>query len=104
VSSFRREIVVTVDGVDYKCQTKAIDYTNAEVSLARDGGTVEKNAMALRFRIAFAVFRRCHPDEPTARSFPVFLDVLDDIDETPDDLEDGDPLDPTPLAGTVDSP
>jgi hypothetical protein len=103
VSTFRQNMVITVDGEDFKCQSKAIDFTNAEQQLARDGGTVEKNAMALRFRIAYCVFRRCHPDEPAARAFNLFLEVLDDIQEEAQ-LEGVSPLDPTPSADSDASP
>jgi hypothetical protein len=96
VSTFRQEIQVTLDGELFKCQSKAIDFTNAEQQLAHDGGKVEANQIMLRFRIAYCVFRRNHPDHPAARAFGIFLDDLDDIKEEAQ-LE-GAGVDPTPLA------
>jgi hypothetical protein len=102
VSTFRQEMLITVDGVPYKCLSKAVDFTNAESALARDGGTVEKNAMALRFRIAYAVFRRNHPDNDAAHAFGTFLELLDDIQEEQNLEDGGSPLDPTPSADSGD--
>jgi hypothetical protein len=100
VSTFRKDIEVTLDGEVFKCQTRAIDYTNAERQLVHDGGKVAEADIALRFRIAYCVFRRDYPEHPAAKAYGVFLDVLDDINETPDDADEGDPLDPTPWADT----
>jgi hypothetical protein len=101
VSTFQQEIEVVLDGEVFKCRTKAIDWTNAERQLVRDGGEVAKDTMALRFRLAYVTFKRCHPGESYASAFGVFLDALDDIvDEA--QAEDGDPMDPTPLAESGD--
>ena len=103
MSTFRKEIIVTVDGEPLKCETRAVDYTNAERQLAADGGSVDKHAMALRFRIAYVVARRCYPGHPHLGAYGTFIDLLDDIEEDPDGLDDDggiNALDPTPAAGT----
>jgi hypothetical protein len=107
VSTFQQEMEVTLDGEVFKCRTKAVDFTNAERQLVREGGEVTKDQMQLRFRIAHCAFRRNYPDHP-AKSFAVFLDTLDDLKEE-SMLEgegdgDGDPLDPTPGAESDGSP
>lgn len=103
MSTFRADIEVVLDGEVFKCRTKAVDYTNAERALVRDGGKVDADQMALRFRIAYSVFKRCEPEHPAARAYGVFLDVLDEIVEEPNRRdEEGDPLDPTHPAGLDD--
>jgi hypothetical protein len=105
VSTFQQDIEVTVGGEVFKCRSKAIDFTNAERQLTRDGGEVAKDQMALRFRIAYCVLRRNYPDTPYGSSFGVFLDNLDDIrEESLREGDEGDPLDPTPEAGLDGSP
>ena len=107
MSTFQQEIEITLDGEVFKCRSKAIDFTNAERQLTRDGGEVQKDQMGLRFRIAYCVFRRNYPDHPAARAFGIFLDVLDDIQEesTLDiDDDDGDLMDPSPAVGLDTSP
>jgi hypothetical protein len=105
VSTFRQEIQVTLDGEVFKCMTRALDFTNAERQLVRDGGQVDKDQMALRFRIAYVVFRRTHPDQSYASAYGVFLDALDDIhEEGMNDDDEGDPMDPTPEVGSGTSP
>ena len=106
MSTFQQDIEVTLDGEVFKCRSKAIDFTNAERQLTRDGGDVQKDPLALRFRIAYCVFRRNYPEHPGARAFGVFVDVLDDIAEEQllEDRDDGDPLDPTPGVGSGTSP
>lgn len=106
MSTFQQEVEVTLDGEVFKCTSKAIDFVNAERALVRDGGDVTKDQMALRFRIAYTVFKRNHPDQPGARAYGVFLDMLDDIREESmqDDTDEGDPLDPTPAVGSGTSP
>ena len=109
MSTFQQDVEVTLDGEVFKCRSKAIDFTNAERQLVRDGGNVEKDQMALRFRIAYCVFRRHYPEHPAARAYGVFIDVLDDIREEAlqggdDDDEGGDPMDPTPEVGSGTSP
>jgi hypothetical protein len=105
VSTFRQDIEVTCDGEVFKCQSKAIDFTNAERALVRDGGQVDKDQMALRFRIAYTVLRRCHPESPYSSAYGVFLDALDDIhEEGMNDGDEGDPMDPTPEVGSGTSP
>ena len=101
MSTFRQLIEVTLDGDVFKCQSRALDFANAERALVRDGGEVGKDQIALRFRIAYTVFRRAYPDHPGASSYGVFVDVLDDIREEAmrdDDDEGVDPMDPTPAA------
>jgi len=94
---------ITVDGEMFKCQSRAVDFTNAERQLVHDGGKVDTDAMSLRFRIAYCVFRRNYPDHPAARAYGLFLDVLDDIqEEALRDAEAGSPLDPTRPADSVD--
>jgi hypothetical protein len=103
VSTFRQEIWVTLDGEVVKCQSKAIDITNAEQAFARDGGQIEKNPTMFRFRIAYTVLKRTHPEHPAAGSYGVFLDMLDEIEEEAlRDADEGDPLDPTRAAGSDD--
>jgi hypothetical protein len=109
VSTFQQDIEVTLDGEVFKCRSKAIDFTNAERQVNRDGGQVDKDALSLRFRIAYCVFKRNHPEDPHARAYGLFLDDLDDIKEErlldgDDGDEDGDRLDPTRAVGSGTSP
>lgn len=99
MSTFRQDVEITLDGEVFKCQTRAVDYTNAERQLVRAGGKVDTDQLSLRFRIAYTVFRRCYPDHPAARSYDVFLDILDDLKDEPD-ADEGDPMDPTHPAGS----
>jgi hypothetical protein len=97
-------MTITLDAVPYKVQTRASDHTAAEVMTTKaDGGTIESRPVSHGFRIAFATFRRCYPDHDLARSFPRFLEVLDEIegldDAVPTD-EYGEALEPAPLDPT----
>ena len=106
MSTFQQDIEVTCDGEVFKCRSKAIDFVNAERALVRDGGDVGRDQMALRFRIAYTVLRRCHPETRYSSAYGVYLDALEDIHEEAmgggDD--EGDPMDPTPEAGSGTSP
>jgi hypothetical protein len=97
MSSFRNEMEIVLDGEPYKARSRAIDFTNAEIQVSKEGGPgVMEQPMALRFRVAFLAFRRSYPDHDLARSYGRFMDALDDItDEAERDAADGvDALDP----------
>jgi|SRR6516162_3733289 hypothetical protein len=104
MSTFRQDMEVVLDGEVFKCQTRAVDHTAAEVLTAKDGGTIETRPVSHGFRIAFAAFRRCHPENDLSRSFGRFLEVLDEIRQegAPTDDEgvelEPDALDPTHMA------
>jgi hypothetical protein len=69
--------------------------------MAKDGASLEKTPITAGFRVAFATFRRCHPDHEAAASYSRFLDQLDDIqDNEPTDTEGPGMLDPTQPADT----
>lgn len=97
MSTFRNEIEVELDGEVFKAKTRAIDYTNAEQQISKEGHDVTQTPVALRFRVAWLAFRRAFPDDDRAKAFGRFMDALDDISEEAD--RDGmDPLDPTQTA------
>jgi hypothetical protein len=94
---------IVLDGEVFKCRTKAVDHTTAEVMSAKDGGTIETRPVAHGFRVAYATFRRCHPEHDLAHSFPRFLDALDEMRSLEEGTEDEpDPLDPTHQADGAD--
>jgi hypothetical protein len=98
VSTFRQDVEITLDGEVFKCRSKAVDFTNAETQLAATGITnVSEHPMALRFRWAYCVFRRSHPEHPAAEAFGRFVEALDDLREEAL-LEGASPLDPTHAA------
>jgi hypothetical protein len=100
MSTFRQEWQITLDDEIFKCQSRAIDWTNAEQAIAREGGGVER-PVALQFRIAFSMFRRDHPEHPASRAFGPFMEIVDEVkQEAREDA--GDPLDPTHLADSDD--
>jgi hypothetical protein len=100
VSTFRRDVVITLEGEPYKCQTRAVDHTAAEVLTVAKGEAPDRNQISHGFRVAFQTFRRTHPDHELAGSYGRFLDALDEVEGLAE-LEPGagelepDPLDPT---------
>lgn len=99
MSTFRQEMTIVLDSEPYKCQSRAMDHTAAEIMTAKEGGTIETRPVAHGFRVAFAVFRRCYPDSEYAQSFARFLEVLDEVEDSDAGPEEPAPLDPTPPAG-----
>jgi hypothetical protein len=95
---------IVLDGESFKCRTKAVDHTTAEVMSAKDGGTMETRPAAHGFRVAYAVFRRCNPESDYAHSFARFMDALDEMRDLEAGPDEPDPLDPTHPADGDDWP
>jgi hypothetical protein len=104
VSTFKRDVVIILEGEPYKCQTKAVDHTAAEVLTVAKGEAPDRNQISHGFRVAFQTFRRTHPEHELAGSYGRFLDALDDVEGLEPEAEAGelepDPLDPTRPAVT----
>jgi hypothetical protein len=97
-------VVIILEGEPYKCQTRAVDHTAAEVLTVAKGESPEKNAIGHGFRVAFQTFRRTWPEHELAGSYGRFLDALDEVDGLEAEAGAGelepDPLDPIPPAVT----
>jgi hypothetical protein len=92
-------VVIILEGEPYKCQTKAVDHTAAEVLTVAKGEAPDKNQISHGFRVAFQTFRRTNPEHELAGSYGRFLDALDDVEGLEPEAGAGelepDPLDPT---------
>jgi hypothetical protein len=81
VSTFRRDVTVTLDGEPFKCQTRAADQMAAEVMIVKaEGASPQDRPISMGFRVSYQAFKRCHPDHELAGSFTRWLDVLDEIE------------------------
>ena len=98
MSTFRQDMTVTLDGEPYKVQTCAADNMDAEIAVAKGGGTIESRQFTMAVRIAFSAFKRTYPDHPLSASFSGFHRVLDDIDRPESEHGEPDLMDPTQLA------
>lgn len=100
MSTFRRDVVITLEGEPYKCQTRAVDHTAAEVLTVARGEAPDRNQISHGFRVAFQTFRRTHPEHEYAASFGRFLDALDDVEGLEPEDAGGEALEPDPLDPT----
>jgi hypothetical protein len=97
MSTFRRDVTITLDGTPYKVQTRAGDQMSAEVMMVKsDGATPDQRPVAMGFRVSYQAFRRCYPDHELAGSFTRWLDVLDDLEGIGEDGTDAGADDETP--------
>jgi hypothetical protein len=95
MSTFRQEMVIVLDGQDFKVTTCANDHMAAEIMTAKTGATIETNPISHGFRIAFQAFKRTYPDDPLAVGFGTFSAVLDEIASADQGEDTPAALDPT---------
>jgi hypothetical protein len=94
---------MTLDGETFELVTKPADLVAAEHSMRREKipNPTENAPILMQTKLAFAAFGRVHPEHPVARDWPKFLTALDDLAEDSDeDEQEPDPLDPTQPADT----
>lgn len=97
MSTFRRQLEVTLDGEPFKVTTMSKDHLRAEEAIGREKLSVDSAALHLQIRVAFFAFQRCHPDHSLARNWGGFCEVFDDITDLEEEST-GSLMDPTQLA------
>jgi hypothetical protein len=96
VSTFRRQMEVTLDGEPFKVTTMSKDHLRAEEAIGREKLPLESASLHLQIRVAFFSFQRCHPEHPMARNWNGFCEVFDDITDLEAE-EEGSVMDPTQM-------
>jgi hypothetical protein len=94
VSTFRRQMLVTLDGEPFKVTTMAKDHLRAEESIGREKLDIATAPMHLQIRVAFYAFGRCYPEHRLARNWNGFVEAFDDIDDLEEESQ-GSVMDPT---------
>jgi hypothetical protein len=95
VSTFRRQMMVTLDGEPFKVTTMSKDHLRAEEAIGREKLDVQTSPLHLQTRVAFFSFQRCYPEHPLARNWNGFCEVFDDIDDLEEEEASAGIMDPT---------
>lgn len=95
MSTFRRQMEVTLDGEPFKVTTMSKDHLRAEEAIGREKLSVDAAALHLQIRVAFYAFGRCYPEHTLARNWGGFCEVFDDITDLEEEASNV--MDPTQL-------